>query len=154
MRTDIDDASPARVAAMTSPADAARVAAAEAATAAASAEVAADAADRASASAVNAPLPPHHHHPIAPKHYLWIIGAAVVLVLALHWLGSVLTPFLIGAILAYLGTPVVNRAEARGVPRALSTLLVILFIGVLLAALFLVLIPLVQSELAQITRRV
>jgi predicted PurR-regulated permease PerM len=153
MRTDIDDASPPAVAAMTSP-DAAGVAATEAAAAAAHAEVAADAADRASATAVGAPTTPHRHHPIAPKHYLWIIGAAAVLVLALHWLGSVLTPFLIGAIFAYLGTPVVNRAEARGVPRALSTLLVILFIGVLLAALFLVLIPLVQSELTQIARRV
>ena len=36
------------------------------------------------------------------------------LVLALRWLGSVLTPFLVGAILAYLGTPAVDRArEAR-----------------------------------------
>ena len=70
--------------------------------------------------------------------------------LALHWLGSVLTPFLVGAILAYLGTPVVDRAEARGVPRTWSTLLVILFIGVLVAALFLVLIPLVQVEVMSV----
>lgn len=93
-------------------------------------------------------------HPLAPKQYLWIVGAVIVVVLALHLLGSVLTPFLIGAILAYLGTPAVNRAEKRGVPRSLSTLLVILFIGLLLAALFLVLIPLVQSEIVTITRRV
>lgn len=92
-------------------------------------------------------------HPLAAKQYLWIVGACVVVVLALRWLGSVLTPFLLGAILAYLGTPAVNRAEKRGVPRSLSTLLVILFIGVLLAALFLLLIPLVQSEVASITRR-
>jgi predicted PurR-regulated permease PerM len=83
-------------------------------------------------------------HPLAPKQYLWIVGACVVIVLALRWLGSVLTPFLIGAILAYLGTPAVNRAERRGVPRSLSTLLVMLF---------LVLIPLVQGEVVSITRR-
>ena len=93
-------------------------------------------------------------HPLEPKHYLWVVGAALVIFFALRWLGSVLTPFLIGAILAYLGTPVVDRAQARGIPRALSTLLVILFIGLLLAALFFVLIPLVQSELVSITRRV
>lgn len=92
-------------------------------------------------------------HPLAPKQYLWIVGAGVVIVLALRWLGSVLTPFLIGAILAYLGRPAVNRAEKRGVPRSLSTLLVILFIAIVLAALFLVLIPLVQSEVVSITRR-
>jgi predicted PurR-regulated permease PerM len=96
---------------------------------------------------------PARRHPLAPKHYLWIVGAALVVFLALHWLGPVLTPFLIGAILAYLGTPAVNRAEKRGMPRSLSTLLVILFIGLVLAALFLVLIPLVQSEVMSITRR-
>jgi len=92
-------------------------------------------------------------HPLAPKQYLWIVGACVVIVLALRWLGSVLTPFLIGAILAYLGRPAVNRAEKRGVPRSLATLLVMLFIAILLAGLFLVLIPLVQSEVVSITRR-
>ena len=98
--------------------------------------------------------PVRRRHPLAPKHYLWLVGAALVVFLALRWLGSALTPFLIGAILAYLGTPVVNRLKTRGVPRAVSTLLVILFIALLLAALFFVLIPLVQSEVATITRRV
>jgi predicted PurR-regulated permease PerM len=106
------------------------------------------------AAAAETPGAPRRRHPIELKHYLWIVGAALVVVLALEWLGSVLTPFLIGAILAYLGTPVVNRAHARGVPRSVSTLLVILFIGLLLAALFLVLIPLVQSEVTSVTRRV
>jgi predicted PurR-regulated permease PerM len=101
-----------------------------------------------------APPAPRRRHPLAPKHYLWVVGAALVIVFALRWLGSALTPFLIGAILAYLGTPVVNRLQARGVPRAVSTLLVILFIGFLLAALFFVLIPLVQSEVVTITRRI
>jgi len=96
---------------------------------------------------------PHRHHPLAAKQYLWIVGALVVIGLALAWLGPVLTPFLVGAILAYLGTPIVARAEKRGVPRSVATLFVILFIMLLLAALFLVLIPLVQSEVASITRR-
>ena len=91
--------------------------------------------------------------PLAARHYLWVVGAAAVLLAALHWLGPVLTPFLIGAILAYLGTPAVDRAEARGVPRAVTTLVVILFIGVLLAALFLVLVPLVQAEVASAMAR-
>jgi predicted PurR-regulated permease PerM len=97
-------------------------------------------------------LPPRRH-PLQPKHYLWIVGALVVVGLALTWLGPVLTPFLVGAILAYLGTPIVARAERRGVPRSLSTLLVMLFMGILLAGLFLVLIPLVQAEVTSITRR-
>ncbi|HEY3459310.1 MAG TPA: AI-2E family transporter, partial [Casimicrobiaceae bacterium] len=97
-------------------------------------------------------LPPRRH-PLQPKHYLWIVGALVVVALALTWLGPVLTPILVGAILAYLGTPIVARAERRGVPRSLSTLLVMLFMGILLAGLFLVLIPLVQAEVTSITKR-
>lgn len=96
---------------------------------------------------------PPRRHPLAPKQYLWIVGALAVIVLALEFLGPVLTPFLVGAILAYLGTPVVARAERRGMPRSLAALFVILFIALLLAALFLVLIPLVQSEVVSITRR-
>jgi predicted PurR-regulated permease PerM len=92
-------------------------------------------------------------HPLQPKHYLWIVGALVVIGLALTWLGPVLTPFLVGAILAYLGKPLVARAERRGIPRSLSTLFVMLFMGILLAGLFLVLIPLVQGEVTSITRR-
>ena len=87
------------------------------------------------------------------RHYAWIIGAAVVIGLGLHFLGPVLTPFLIGVILAYLGTPIVDRAEARGVPRPLSTLGVVLLFGALIVALFLVLIPLVQSEVTLAMRR-
>ena len=105
--------------------------------------------DRPEPASVLAP----RRHPLEPRHYLWIVGALVVIGLALTWLGPVLTPFLVGAILAYLGKPVVARAERRGIPRALSTLLVMLFMGILLAGLFLVLIPLVQSEVASITRR-
>lgn len=97
---------------------------------------------------------PPRRHPLAPKHYLWVVGFALVIFLALRWLGSVLTPFMIGAILAYLGTPVVNKAEARGVPRAFSTLFVILFVAIVLAGLFLVLIPLVHSELVSMASRV
>jgi predicted PurR-regulated permease PerM len=121
-----------------------------------------DVSDPRARAPASAPLPetapretvlPPRRHPLQPKHYLWIVGALVVVGLALTWLGPVLTPFLVGAILAYLGTPIVARAERRGVPRSLSTLLVMLFMGILLAGLFLVLIPLVQAEVTSITKR-
>jgi predicted PurR-regulated permease PerM len=91
--------------------------------------------------------------PLTVRNYLWLIGAAVVVLLALHWLGSVLTPFLIGAILAYLGTPLVDRAAARGVPRALATLVVVLAFGLVIAALRLVLVPLIQAEVTLALQR-
>ncbi len=88
------------------------------------------------------------------RNYLWIGGAAVVVVLGLRYLGPVLPPFLIGAILAYLGKPLVHWAAGHGIGRALSTVVVVLLFGLALLALFLVLIPLVQSEIALATRRI
>jgi predicted PurR-regulated permease PerM len=84
--------------------------------------------------------------PLTLRNYLWLVCAALVLFLALHWLGPVLTPFLVGAILAYLGTPLVDRAARRGVPRALGTLFVVLAFVFALFALFVVLVPLAQAE--------
>ena len=86
-------------------------------------------------------------------HYLWLVATAVVIAALLHFLGSILTPFLIGAILAYFGSPLVTWAERHRVPRTVGTLLVILVILLLVLALLLVLIPLVQSEIGQLTRR-
>ncbi len=91
--------------------------------------------------------------PIAARHYLWIAGAALVLFLALRWLGPILTPFLVGAIFAYLGTPLVDMLERRRVPRSAGALLVILVFGVAVFALFLVLIPLIQSEVSTASKR-
>jgi predicted PurR-regulated permease PerM len=91
--------------------------------------------------------------PLALRHYLWIAGFVLVVVAALHWLGAVLTPFLVGAILAFLGNPIVDALHRRRVPRALGTLVVILLFGIAIAVLFLVLIPLVQAEIALVARR-
>ncbi len=97
--------------------------------------------------------PPPPRRPIARRHYLWIAGAAAVVVFALRWLGPVLTPFIIGAIFAYLGTPIVKALKRRHVPRAIGTLIVVLLFGVAVLGLFLVLVPLVQAELSAAVQR-
>ncbi|HEX4886225.1 MAG TPA: AI-2E family transporter [Casimicrobiaceae bacterium] len=91
--------------------------------------------------------------PLTVRHYLWIAGAAAVLFLALRWLGPVLTPFLIGAILAYLGTPLVDALARRGVHRAIGTTFTVLMFGVALAGLFVVLVPLVRAETMLVVKR-
>ena len=80
------------------------------------------------------------------RNYVWIAGAALVIFFGLRYLGPVLTPFLIGAILAYLGTPILDWAAEKGISRALATTVVVLLFGVLIVVLFVVLVPLVQSE--------
>ena len=103
-------------------------------------------------TAATAPLPAMPRS-VAWRHYLWVAGAALVVLLALHWLGPVLTPFLVGAIFAYLGKPLVDRLERRRVPRSLGALVVILIFGVAVTALFLVLIPLIQAEVTTASRK-
>ena len=109
-----------------------------------------------SATAIAEPPPAETlrmRRPLARRQYLWIAGAALVVVLALHWLGAVLTPFLIGAILAYLGTPLTEALQRRGVPRSVGTLLVILLFGVAIFGLFLVLVPLIQAEVTAASKK-
>ena len=99
------------------------------------------------------PAAPPARRPLTWRSYLWLVGGAIVVFLLLHWLGPVLTPFLVGAILAYLGSPLVDRAARRGVPRSLATLAVVLAMGIVLAGLFLVLVPLVQAEVSTLVQR-
>src|SRR5687768_4446649 len=98
-------------------------------------------------------LPARARTPLAVKHYLWVAGGLVVLYFALTQLGPVLTPFLVGAILAYLGTPLVNALERRGVHRGLGTTITVLLFGIALLGLFLVLVPLVQAEVSLVMKR-
>lgn len=109
-------------------------------------------ADASAAPAESGPAPARHV--LTLRNYLWLAGAAFVVLLGLRYLGPVLTPFLIGAILAYLGTPLVDWAAAKGISRALATTVVVLLFGLLLFLLFLVLIPLVQAEVVLVANRV
>jgi len=86
-------------------------------------------------------------------HYLWIVGTVLVIAGMLHWLGPILTPFLIGAMLAYLGNPAVNWGQRRKVSRTIGTLVIMMIMLVLIVALVLVLFPLMQSEFMQLARR-
>jgi predicted PurR-regulated permease PerM len=97
--------------------------------------------------------PPDKRRPLSARNYLWIVAAALLLFFALHWLGRVFTPFLVGAILAYLGTPIVEMAERRRIPRSIATTVVILLFGLALVAVFLVLVPLVQAEVGLAAKR-
>src|SRR5438045_3017468 len=83
----------------------------------------------------------------AQRHTLsWLALAGVALVL-LWLLAPVLTPFLIGAVLAYALHPLVARLVAYGVPRVLSVVLVEVTAIVTAMALLLLIVPILSKQL-------
>ena len=72
---------------------------------------------------------------------------AVVAVVLLWLLGPVLTPFVIGAVLAYALHPAVEQLAARRVPRLLAVILVEIAALVAVAALVLLIVPILSKEL-------
>ena len=48
----------------------------------------------------------------------------VMILIAVYYLQAILTPFLVGMILAYLGDPVVDRLEQYRVNRTMAVLIV------------------------------
>lgn len=74
-------------------------------------------------------------------------GLALVACVLLWLLAPVLTPFIVGAVLAYALHPAVERLAARRVPRLLAVLGVeVLFIVVVFAVLLLI-VPIISKEL-------
>jgi predicted PurR-regulated permease PerM len=78
-----------------------------------------------------------------------LIGAALTLWL-LHLLGPALSPFLLAAILAYICSPGVDWLARRRVPRPAGSVLVLALLGLGLAGLALILLPLVQEQISRI----
>ena len=83
----------------------------------------------------------------AQRRSLTWAGIALVATLLLWLLAPVLTPFIVGAVLAYALHPAVERLVARRLPRLLAVLLVeVVFIVAVLAVLLLI-VPIISKEL-------
>lgn len=80
---------------------------------------------------------------------LWI-AAGLALLLLLQSLSPILTPFLLGGIVAYICNPLVDRLTSIGVPRVLAVLAILLMLTLVLIGLLLILVPLVNYEASQL----
>ena len=75
-------------------------------------------------------------------HQRYMIAAvALALFLVVHFLGPVLTPFLVSMVLAYLGDPLTDWLEAKGLSRTLAVVCVFVLIFSLITGILLILIP-------------
>ncbi|MDP1708101.1 MAG: AI-2E family transporter [Gammaproteobacteria bacterium] len=72
-----------------------------------------------------------------------IVGTGVLLYL----LAPIFTPFLLGALLAYMFDPLVRRLETRRFSRTLATVLVFVLLLVLFTLLLLVLVPVIERQI-------
>ena len=93
--------------------------------------------------------------PVRPLNASWFVLAALLVAGGLvYLLGPILTPFLTGALLAYIFDPLVDRFEARGLSRTSGTIAVIVLAGLALFALLLVALPLFQGQFVELSARV
>lgn len=72
--------------------------------------------------------------------FIWLINS----------LGSVLTPFVASAILAYILHPLVDKLVKKGIGRTFAALLVMLFAILLVVILFLIVVPMLISQVSNI----
>jgi len=84
-----------------------------------------------------------------------IVGAiSLAVVFGTLWvLKGALTPLAAAWVIAYLFDPLIDRFEARGVPRALAIVLLLLLIGAAVVGVAVFLIPTMQRELAALSAR-
>ncbi len=66
--------------------------------------------------------------------------------LLLYLLAPVLTPFLIAAVLAYIGDPLVDRLEAWGLSRSLSVITVFVILTLFALMLLVILVPMLERQ--------
>lgn len=74
------------------------------------------------------------------------LSIAVAAALVLWLLAPVLTPFIVGAVLAYALHPAVERLAARRVPRVLAVLVIEVAVILALLALLLLVVPILSKE--------
>jgi predicted PurR-regulated permease PerM len=89
------------------------------------------------------------------RRYAWWALIVVVAFGLLFWLlGPIMTPFVLGAVIAYVGHPLVARLERKKVPRALGAVVVILLGVAAIVGLVFIVLPLAQAEIGQLANRI
>ncbi|WP_372590893.1 AI-2E family transporter [Guyparkeria sp.] len=83
----------------------------------------------------------------------WMIWAGLAALLVLVWLLlPILTPFVVGFIVAYLFDPVVTRLDRHGVSRTLGTSLIFLLGALVLVVSFIALVPVLVDQTMRLVR--
>ncbi|HLY58911.1 MAG TPA: AI-2E family transporter [Stellaceae bacterium] len=84
---------------------------------------------------------------------LFWAGFAAAFAVLLSLLSSILLPFVLGAVIAFLFNPLVDRLERAKLPRTLGTLVALAGFLFCIVLFFLLLVPLLEVQLAQLVKR-
>jgi predicted PurR-regulated permease PerM len=85
------------------------------------------------------------------KNKVFFVIVAVLTCGLMYLLAPILTPFIFGALLAYLVDPLVCRLERYHLSRVLSTVIVFFSLLILLIILILLMIPVFQNQMASLS---
>lgn len=83
-------------------------------------------------------------------HSLWWLVLACVSGGLIYLLSPILTPFLLAAVIAYICNPMVKRMAGKEIPRTVGTVLVMLLLLGVFAALILIMVPLFEKEASRL----
>ncbi|EKT4522217.1 AI-2E family transporter [Pseudomonas putida] len=83
------------------------------------------------------------------RRWAWL-GMALLVAVLLYCLHNILSPFLVGILLAYLADPLVDRLERLGLSRTLGVVVVFSLFALLFLALLLVLVPMLAKQLVRL----
>ncbi|WP_028943583.1 AI-2E family transporter [Pseudomonas vranovensis] len=83
------------------------------------------------------------------RRWVWL-GVALLCAALLYWLHPILSPFLVGILLAYLADPMVDRLERAGLSRTWGVVVVFALFTLLLTLLLLVLVPMLAKQLVRL----
>lgn len=79
------------------------------------------------------------------RRIFWLAGIFAIGYIV-NLLSPVLTPFIAAALLAYVADPLADRFESYGLPRAVAVMVVFLITLLMLAAMILLIVPLVRAQ--------
>ena len=85
----------------------------------------------------------------------WLVFAGILFAgLLVYLLAPVLTPFLVATLLSYLGDPLVDRMENRGLPRTAAVAIVFVLLLTVLVLVLLLLIPAIGHQFQVLAEKI
>lgn len=84
----------------------------------------------------------------------WVVLALIIFSLLVYLLQPILMPFLIGALLAYLGDPLADRLEARGLGRTQAVCIVFFGLTFILFVVVLLTFPMIGHQLDVLAKKI